>query len=80
MLHTCVSIRMSAGELLQLDFFNEWSVHLDCSWTSQRDVLQFRIRDDVIRTKNHQKEGEAIQFDFNLNDDEPNKMAAELVS
>ena len=77
--YTLLLCRISAAELLQLDFFNEWSVHLDCSWTSQRDVLQFRIRDDVIRTKNHQKEGEAIQFDFNLNDDEPREMAAELV-
>ena len=77
--YTLLLCRISAAELLQLDFFNEWSVHLDCSWTSQKDVLQFRIRDDVIRTKNHQKEGEAIQFDFNLNNDEPREMAAELV-
>lgn len=69
---------MTAGELLALDFFNEWSVHLDCSWTNRHNILQFRIRDDVIR--NNRKEGEAIQFDYNLNTDEPERMAVELVS
>lgn len=72
---------MTASELLGLDFFNEWSVNLECTETSKPDVLRFQLADAVIKKrKESQKENEAIQFHFNLNDDDPKTVVKEMVS
>jgi len=71
---------MKAAELLELDFFNEWSVHLDCTVTGKAGVLRFTLADDVIKSKRElQKDGQAVQFDFDMYTDNPKAVVEELV-
>ena len=77
---TCYSFRLTAAQLLELDFFHEWSVHMTCTSTGTHDVLQFRMTDAVIRNRKEQKkENEEVQFHFNLVKDTPESVIQDLV-
>jgi len=71
---------MTVKELLDLDFFSEWGVQVEASWTDENNVLQFRIKyDDAKKRKDVHKKDEAIQFDFNISTDDPEVVVKEMV-
>ena len=53
---------------------------MTCSATAAEDVFRFRITDDVIRGRREQKkEGEEVQFDFNVKTDRLQAVVEDLV-
>lgn len=71
---------MSSRQLLELDFFNEWSVHIDYSATSRPNIIQFMIKDDVISRQEHHRPDKVVQFNFNILTDHTESVVKEMVS
>lgn len=70
---------MSAAQLLELDFFHEWSVHVKCNPASTPDVFQFRVCDDVIRNRKEHQKDDVKEFEFNVKLDSLELVVEELV-
>lgn len=86
MMLTCSSTRFTVKELLQLDFFLEDAgikveiVNIDDLHDHKRTVIQMRLRViDPKKRKTQYKENEAIQFDYNIEKDNPEQVAQEMV-
>lgn len=80
-----VLFRYVVKELLQHDFFLE-DTGLKVELVNREDelagktVIQLRLRVvDPKKRKDKHKENEAIQFDFDLDDDVPEEVAQEMV-
>lgn len=81
--------RYTVKELLQHDFFSE-DVGLkvevvnqdqDGSKDGHSDLIQLRLRVvDPKKRKTQHKENEAVQFDYNIEKDNPEDVAQEMVS
>ena len=79
--------RYPVKKLLQLDFFSEdTGVKVDIvnrdeevEGTASTIQLRLRVMDSKKRSKQH-KENEAIQFDYNIAQDNPEEVAQEMVS
>jgi WNK lysine deficient protein kinase len=81
----CVA-RYTVKDLLQLDFFLEDSgfkvelVNKEEDEAGSHPIIQLRLRVvDAKKRKDKHKENEAIQFDFDINNDQPEEIAQELV-
>ena len=69
-------------ELLQHDFFSEESIKVELVRDDkmQENVIQLRlIVVDPKKRKDRHKENEAIQFDYNIQSDQPEEVAQEMV-
>lgn len=75
-------------ELLQLEFFaEETGIRVDIVKVSTSamdevpaDVIQLQLRVvDPKKRRLQQRENEAVQFDYNINTDNPNSVAQEMV-
>lgn len=62
-----------------MDFFNEWAVHVDNQTTSDPNILQFRIKDDILVKQDHHKDDQTVQFDFNIQTDDPETLVKDMV-
>ena len=67
-------------DLLDLEFFAEWGVQVEAKLTDDPEVIQFMITYDAKKRKDMQKKDEAIQFHFNIGQDDPNVVVKEMVS
>lgn len=67
-------------ELLDLEFFAEWGLQVVAKLTDNPVVIQFTITYDAKKRKDMHKKDEAIQFDFNIENDDPNVVVKEMVS
>lgn len=76
-----VSYRPSIKELLAHDFFTEDpGIKLEMvSRTDSRIEFRLRVLDPKKRCSNKHRENEAIQFDFDINNDNADDVASEMV-
>ncbi|ESN98210.1 hypothetical protein HELRODRAFT_84684 [Helobdella robusta] len=75
--------RYTVKELLQCDFFSEDTgikVELIKKEDMNTDTIEFWLRVDPKRRKQQHKENEVIQFEYNMINDDPDKVAMEMVS
>lgn len=66
-------------DLLELEFFTEWGVRLEAKLTDNPEVIQFMIKYDANKRKDMHKKDEAIQFHFNIEQDDPAVVVKEMV-
>ena len=62
-----------------MEFFAEWGVQVEGKLTDDPEVIQFMIKFDAKKRKDVHKKDEAIQFDFNIANDDPNVVVKEMV-
>lgn len=76
-----LSYRPSIKELLAHDFFTEDpGIKLEMvSRTDSRIEFRLRVLDPKKRCSNKHRENEAIQFDFDINNDNADDVASEMV-
>ena len=76
----CLLSRYLIQELLKHTFFEDTAFRVDIVQDDNKDQIQLQLRvEDPKKRRERHRDNEALQFEIDLNKDEPEQVAKEMV-
>ena len=77
----CFFPRYIIQDLLKHEFFEDTGFRVELVTDENTDIIQLQLRvEDPKKRRDKHRDNEALQFDFDLTKDVPEKVAAEMVT